>query len=437
MIKKYKISKLFLLIFSIGLQDAYASDVTVAAGVRNISPNDLNSAPVILVTNDAWKTWKYPEVPNIAYTSLYSITCPSVNCVAVGRNQGLGAEIRISDNNGMTWMIPNSPFNVPSLFGVKCSNNICVAVGGVDNHSPGNNILRSQNTGKTWETSKLNFNANIANLVLKATAHQDQQWLAIGKSTTTDYQSAAGIAISEDNGKTWNWITSFNDMRADTLNGLTCNDKICVAAGSSAPKQFPSYATLVIKNSQDSNWSFLLPLQNNYYYSTLDDVTCSQEVCMAVGEILRGQNTATEGVVLISDAEGKNWNPQLPFSNISSIGYSHLSSVYCEDQTCVMAGFFQQTMDAHLLGMLFTSHDKGEHWSSYIVKSPLKGYDVYLDKIKIDGKVITALGRVANGSESYSPIIVASNDRGDTWKEYMPFENYGLRYSQLFDVTGK
>jgi hypothetical protein len=369
----------------------------------------------------------------VSYTSLYAVNCAEKSCVAVGGDQALSGEIRLSYDHGVTWVVSHVN-NIPPLFSVDCSNNTCVAVGGLSFHAPSNNILVSRNAGKTWDKFNLSLDTSITELIMQGVNHVDNHWIAYGRYELNDARVRAGIATSDDDGQTWEWIKPFDALPKVTENriyGLSCNKNICMAAGYYHQRQ--DYAALAIRDLNQSNWTIIAPV-SDFYNAKLTDVSCTDDICMAVG-VRRKWPYEIEGVLLAADAKGSEWNSQSLFATIPNVRESHLSSIHCHGQTCVAAGYYNTFPDMHFLGILFITHDLGQNWSSYVARKN-ESKNTYLTDVKIANHSITAIGRVAADNESsYMPLIVASRDEGQTWEEHKPFESYGLQCSQLVDIA--
>ena len=349
------------------------------------------SSPVqgaVLVSNNDGDSWQlispFLEMKNFEYAYLPAISCANRICAIVGdytkknngKNEGV---ILISHNNGSSWEIQTPLTKLPLACGsllnaVKCTDDICVAIGGY-NRQCGNIfynqmvILTSSNKGKTWDISLPTINyprAERANLFDISCANNT--CIAVGMYNIGKGNEAV-MVISHDSGKSWALSLPLKNQPKHKNSGLgkiNCTNNLCFAVGY-YENLTTQHEIAVILRSEDEglSWTQSTPfstipnLQTGYIESSID---CNDLFCITAGDYTVDNHP--QGVILISKNRGDSWELIFPFANMPNLSYSYISSIKCINKTCVaISSYYDATKSTENQAGLVISHDGGQTWN--------------------------------------------------------------------------
>lgn len=281
-----------------------------------------------------------------------------------------------SANNGNTWLeqslnLPDG-FSTGQLLGIDCHATTCRAVGAYTslqgNTQPA--IATSTNTGATWsqQTLALPIGYNIGQM--KSITCSGNNCLGAGyyyNGTTL----SPGIIKTMD-GTTWDQqILTISDpqSRGGELNGVSCTDTACLAAGFYVDNQVYNISTIYTSTDMGSTWSQQDVNYPSYTDSFFNAIHCTHDFCVAAGFASNRplSNEPHKSIVAMFDANGTLQSQQtLPL--LAGYTSCDLNGIQCEDRTCIAAGAcISESIDQTSVQYIATSSDSGATWSQQIM----------------------------------------------------------------------
>jgi hypothetical protein len=234
------------------------------------------------------REWSVVATPAVAQSALESVACPSVSlCVAVGIKPGAESDVPLLDIwNGNRWregtLEDGRGWVNAGLYSVTCtSTRACIAVGMYQDSSYTTRTLVEGWTGKTWvvvPTPNVTSQGDILNAIA---CYSAQSCIAIGSVTTTTSGQDAPISMSW-NGSRWSFDAN-QPQNTDTTTGaqaLSCpTSASCTLVGDASVSD---RQVSIAQSWNGSSW-INQSVAGRSGSNTLDSVSCSEGVCIAVG----------------------------------------------------------------------------------------------------------------------------------------------------------
>lgn len=272
---------------------------------------------------------------------------------------------------------------------------------------------------------------------------------------TTGHANDPLIAVSTDNGMTWTYPPSvITNLPADFsslhgLNGVSCNDNLCIAAGiynSNAPPISKPY--LAVSTDSGGTWNYPTTVFSNvpsdfdgggftqqskgFPFPTLNNsASCNDARCVAVGQYQSAQGIKPYLPMLaISRRSGTVWTyfHRVPGDFDFDEGIqsdNFFNGICCQAKSCVAVGGYDATNpQANALPLLAVSHDHGLSWSYPPSVTSLQnlpadysqnqhGLNTGFFSVSCDGALCAAAGQYSQGHTA--PLLAVSHNDGDTW----------------------
>lgn len=271
----------------------------------------------------------------------------------------------LTSKNGSSWdyPLPKTPdgFVSSGFFKrIHCKQNLCIAAGKY-NTTLGEKplIARSQDGGETWayvNSIKAPFEGRYS---LKSITCNEQTCMIGGFYISPENQYKPLLLISEDKGSSWKYDQKIFDglKKASGIESVNCNENICVAVGYQNNCSKP---LLIITNDQGKNWEFLSPKLPDYaedYENVLTSVSCNSKICIAAGWGLKF-GFGYVPLLAVSFNKGVNWSYQenLPVESLINL---KLFKTWCSETSCLLVGGNSESKKP----IVFVSLDNATQWA--------------------------------------------------------------------------
>jgi len=385
---------------------------------------------------------------------LFSGLCHHQFCLVAGQyaSDNYRPMLGQSSDGGVTWKFPaivsqlknltpsaGTSSNVfPMLTGTACNNKVCISVGYYNDERGFSFPLLTQtkNQGKSWTIPpNIAIPATIVNFesgILNTASCNESICIAGGNFSTTD-SSKPLIALTRDNGVHWtfpaaayNPVTTPAYNRVGTYRGTSCNDKICIAAGSYYDGEV-GRPLLAITHDNGVSWAYptsiTQPILDPIFAGegVLNKVSCSNNVCVAGGfyQTDVGFAYTKTPLVAVSRDNGITWKYSEQFTKIKLTpafqGPGEVNDVSCYDKLCIVVGSYQPERPHPFLAV---SHDAGVTWT---FPSSISNLDISptassgrLVAVSCNANICLAAGVYTDDQGRY-PYIVQSTNKGHTW----------------------
>jgi hypothetical protein len=297
----------------------------------------MNSDFVDLTLAESWSgsRWSLVASPSPAgsYNSdLYSVSCASVRCLAVGHSYAAsfaGKDDTLAESwDGSRWSIiaSPSPSTNSALYGVSCaSNSNCLAAGLFFNSA--NNY---QTLAESWNGSRLviiNQDAELAGTSCVDARH------CVSVGSYISPRSVSATLIEFSNGTSRWAVRSPNPRNSEGsyLSAVSCLSALrCVAVG--YYYNLHNTRETLVESWDGVRWA-IVPSPNpaGAAYSVLYGISCSSASrCTAVG--------SAAGRVLAESWDGSQWTLQ-DTPDPATTAYAELNSVSCNQTRCLAVGY--------------------------------------------------------------------------------------------------
>lgn len=394
----------------------YANSIELAVGNYNTSATSHSGfLPLILNKDTENNIWNYntnihdfPGYPEAISTTLVENgTCNDTSCIIVGEY----------GRKGTTEWLPL--------------------------------ILQSNDHGKNW-----NFIANITNLPkdfgspgdMYTSGCFEQSCLIVSSYLSEENGMRPLMMQSKDSGRSWQFINldKFYPKHSQSqVNHAICHDKLCVASG-----YYYNYKNntshLVILRSEDAGatWSNQIKLDfNNIDFNLFNTVSYNNNKFFITTTQYDSQSNTYLPSILTSQDNGKTWTKNTNISGLPAKETIHqlgIQKMTCHGATCVIGGGYWRHEHDIQQPLIIISHDNGLTWK---VNSALKNLPSLFNASVIssanysDKKWFLNGGYSTTTHDSLLPLILKSEDDGDTWNFVTPTTAQTLDYGFIEDIT--
>lgn len=340
--------------------------------------------------------------------------------------------------DGATWDYGIDSKHLPTLFvndsenrftETSCTTDVCVSVG---KYLSGMPLARtyypmlavSVDQGENWEYA-LDSSDTVedfsANGRLEDVSCAAQVCVVVGSYENKVLQYPL-LVVSQDNGATWEYKIDSREVPKDLVDGyfynVSCTADICVAGGTYF-NGVTNFALLAMSVDNGVTWEYVIDSKtvpdDFAAYSAIEDVSCSSDMCMAVGTY-ESQNTQSHyPMVITTHNNGEDWEYQSVGAPDDRVGNAVFTSSSCSTGSCIAAGYY--ATERGYYPMLASSVDKGVTWT-YGVDSQNSPAD-FSNMGLFVGASCTQNICIAGGyyftDMASLPMIVMSTDLGATW----------------------
>lgn len=387
---------------------------------------DYTLAPLLAVSQTNGKTWSYPTL--MTPFDLDNVNCSRYFCVMDGF-LNYKAALGISIDQGKSWayMKPLMQSDIVHSQNISCDEQACYIVGYRDLNQ-GLPVIATSTTGLSWKYQTL----TLPNISEPPYFSQVDHIACTNKSCviTGDSSSIPFVGVSQDHGASWTFppLDALSKTRGNHFSSVHCQGDICAISGSHDNRKTPF---LLISHDAGQSWHVgkVPPLPD--LGPDVDDVSirkinCSDSWCTAVGIFYTAsQYYSPYPAVIISKDKGETWSyPSALFSLVpKEVSETLFNDVSCHDDVCMAVGGFVPKSDTCVtIPLVVSSTDKGETWTyqpirpSNISSNILKNCDNNgLYNISCDEN-----GCIAAGSHQSVPLLAVTHDKGKTW--FYPFD---------------
>ncbi len=388
---------------------------------------DENSYPFVASTAGG-VSWSYtfdssnPALPsdyNADFNgNFYDASCSGSTCMLGGEYTSTDSNqyplAIISNDGGVTWDLTiSSSLNAPSdinlseadaeITGASCTDSTsCLVAGTYLNTSGGNYPLLAYSTysDDTWNWTYPDISSQIPSDI------NDYPGLRMSDLSCIDDTCIVGgtygspiVYMSFDGGESWSLMidssspstvvpSDWDFSYGGNVNGVSCSDTACAAAGNYSDSSFNIYPYLVTAvisddypctNASNCNWAIAIDSANLYGLDSkegglagggsFDGVSCSETTCVASGYYYSSTDghryplvatfTLSDSSVAYSiDYTTINANPPTDF------GFANLYQTSCTGSFCTAGGSYaSESVGGVFYPFLITSQDAGNTWA--------------------------------------------------------------------------
>lgn len=420
-----------------------SSPLVAVGDFKSVDPYDPRINPLIIASDNGGKQWEFVAPPAGA-EFLESVACNGTQCTAIGNSirssQNPTYHIYTSSDPKHLWYINKnisglpSHMDYPSLTGVSCVGNICNAAGAYNQYPSLSKVpfvLRSEDSGKSW--TYINAITDLPDnkgLIVSNIHCSEQACVVVGYFSASD-KSMPFIMVSQDLGRTWNYIKNIQNLPAvdnQYLKNVYCDGSNCVAVGHDNNSDTSEEKPLIIySNDKGKTWACVdkiigLPLAHLYLERVAaTNVYCANTLCIACGErdYFLPSFHANKPLLLISRDSGKTWN-YVPVPVTPKIGGGRMiaHSAHCAGSDCVILGeFVKYTYERS--AFILTSKNQGKTWN--LIKTITSAPANFLQDAEfnamscVEDQCIIA-GRYYDDQKHIVPCFLLSYDHGMSWQ---------------------
>lgn len=408
--------------------------------------------PLLLMSEDKGSSWHIKTLSDIiTNVTLKSISCVDANCVLVVHDHNLpeGSEyihdlpiFLVSHDYGTTWSktsLYTHPYEFISAHTSKvlCVEKRCIAIAnykrlfdlGVARHPL---IMTSENSGDTWSyVDKIPGIDPECYTDLKKIYLHKNNYIVVGS-----YADKALILINKGNDNKWQIIKNivdFPDGGESTIYDVTCTNDTCIASGV-IKKAFKNTPLLLISKDNGETWQYIknykkFPHNYNHYDSTaLYSISCSNHTCVSVGTLLQeshGYIYSRYPVLFVTYDEGNTWTYIRNIHTLpNDVTGGSINTVSCNGNICVAAGYYEHQNSVSPI--LIITNDGGQTWEPVTTVSNLPKYFTFqmmrISKVFCSTNNCIASGHLACEKEIL-PLLLLSNKEGTNWSMVQGLNN--------------
>jgi hypothetical protein len=348
--------------------------------------------PILLKSDDLGLHWNRVNV-GVDGTGgwINRATCTQQFCLAVGDYHDLKNSlyplVLQSHNNGDTWSIRelHQDTDETIIDYVYCNAQLCMVSG---SSSYSRFIATTHDAAGSWLHTRLDEDVFLDQFDCSHSFCMG----AGSKSVANRVQDIAPhLIVSQDKGLHWRsidfltidgWPKQFSKGR---VRGTTCISDRCILAGEMYD-DLTVHAFIAVGNDQGNTWSMKKVSES---YSWFQSISCSSQVCVAIGEQER------KASLYVSYDQGDSWSPVSSIPSLSE--NTTFKSVHCSENNCMVAGLDEN------LGLLLASTDAGHSWKFVDTKRQSDGD--YFYQVKCKTNICIANGETKDKDQEHIPLL--------------------------------
>lgn len=389
---------------------------------------DYKTGPLIAVSQTNGNTWSYPSLA--IPMRLDSANCNQTFCVINGFSS-IKPALSVSIDQGKSWSFVEPLMRDDGLMlsqNVSCDSRACYIVGYRDErYLP---VIAASETGLSWEYRQVpnNYYAKADHI-----SCTDKSCVITGKYSLVPLLSFPFVGVSKDHGKSWKF-PPLGEISApgNSFSSVHCHGDLCAISGAYAGNE--KTPLVLISHDAGQSWHLgkvpaLPDLKQKVNGITIDTIKCSESWCTAVGNFYNEKHfDSLYPAVIVSKDKGETWSyPTSLFSLVpKEVGKTLLLDLSCHDDVCMAVGGFVPKDACVTIPLVVASTDKGETWMYQPINpsnaslSSLKSCDLNgLYNVSCDeNSCITA------GMHQDAPLLAVTQDKGKTW--FYPFDKKAL-----------
>lgn len=305
---------------------------------------------------------------------------------------------------------------------LSCTDDACLWVAkGMKNGDLNTHLLIMRNTnGANWSTVSMVANApkEFSPEVINAVKCVNDSCYITGSYHSADGTLAPLFIRSDDDGKSWIFadMNSFfpNNQNQDSqqsMNDISCHDQYCVALGRSYDFNKGVYSNILL-NSADKGVHWQASSNSN-----IADVGTIQTMQYKNGKFyLLTNQTASVGytsAILASQDNGQTWM-NMPINGLKSDASYILRTLDCNGMTCIAAGTMKKGSISRPFALISTNN--GSSWDVSTNSISFTAESVGVEHLIATSKTwIMAGNAVQNNGMLTTPFMMMSKNQGLTW----------------------
>src|SRR5579871_4989435 len=152
------------------------------------------------------------------------------------------------------------------------------------------------------------------------------------------------LAVSNDQGKTWDYISSHSKLLNGMFSHTSCNNEdLCIAVGPSFDDSNTAPLVAISRDREKKIWSYLSVHPSDFDHSEADtfSVDCNAQFCAIAGTYYNKDKQHLPFIALTKD-KGKTWTYPETIKNLpENFKYLRkLGPLSCSDTICVVSGYY-------------------------------------------------------------------------------------------------
>ncbi|WP_133136016.1 sialidase family protein [Legionella rowbothamii] len=386
--------------------------------------------PFLAISSSSGQNWtavNFTALP-VDYSSngyFNAAACANSFCIAGGAYHNGSMTVPLvatSTGLGANWSSTYTSANVPSNlnFGyftnLSCGSSVCIAIGIYSGSINYPLIARGTNQGTQW-TNSVTASSPLPSDYLTlnnfpGAAASGTNFVAAGSYYPTSGDLKPIVMSSADNGVTWSVSLTGTvpvpppGLVSGQINAVSCSGSVCVAVGtfSTTSAYYPLAAT---SSNAGQTWSYTInattPQLPSDFFAGSDNyfsgVSCSGNICIAVGSYLKDSTTSFPLLAASSDG-GKTWtyriNSTYPVLVGDTMEGGNFNTASCQGVYCMAAGSYRSTSGTSY-PLVAVSSDGGVTWDYRV-----DGISPALPADYLNGGTFNNLGSAA-GSAAWMP----------------------------------
>ena len=350
--------------------------IAIAGFTIDFSP--LGETINIQTTADNGASWTPHSLVQQSQVDVNGISCNDGACIGCitnyDSNNNTFPGILTSSNNGNSWSQQNLTlppgFTTGQLHGIDCNGQTCQAVGSYTNSHGSTQpaIATTTNTGATWSQQTLPLPGGYTIGQMNGITCSGNT--CFGAGTYNNGAIFPGIIKTTD-GETWSQqilTLSDPDSTVGELNGISCTDTACLAAGLYENVSGHDIPTVYTSTDMGAIWTQQDVLYSGFNDSFFNAINCTADFCIAVGVASNRPLSDEPHVPMIAVLNASGLQSQQVLPLLPGFTSCDLNGIKCTGNTCIAAGScISASIEPNSIQYIAMSSDQGITWSQQTV----------------------------------------------------------------------